>query len=667
MESVAKNRTIYEFDEFRLVPGEELLLRNGEQILLNIKSFGVLKMLVERHGHLVTKSEIIDTVWKDTFVEEGSLTKAIWLIRQALGDTSKEKFIQTVPKRGYRFVFPVSVIADRSGAFRLTELSVPDVPGEFFVPQNGSGTSNGGGKAQSTAELVAPQGAFAFKKVPAFPSSSWLRSPTVWAVGILLVGILVAGVYLNRIARVSSPKVDSVAVVPFTNLTGQENDAYIVDGMTEHLINSLSRIPRLHVAAPSSSFAARDRSIAPQEASRELKVGHLLSGNVQRDGEFLRVSIRLIEGSTGRVVWTDGAFRPAEEIFALQDDVARLSAEAITGNPAAAEVLGNHGTADREAYLHYLKGLYLWHKQTESDTIKAISEFERSVARDPNFALAYCGLADSYTILALTFRPPNETMPKAAEYAAKALTIDPNLPEALFSDASVDLWYRRDISAAERSVRRAIKLRPNYPLAYDLYGNILLTQGRINEGLTEIKRAVELDPLAHFQACDLAWQYYHGGRYADAAALARANLEKVESCPFERLFLGQSLSEMGRNEEAIEELAKIEGYSADWPPAIAERARIYAVMGESEKGKKLLVDLESRASDQYVDPYSVAVVHSGFRDADKTIHWLNRAVEANSYNLIYLDRDPRFNEIKADHRFGELLRRAGLPISAPNP
>jgi TolB-like protein/Tfp pilus assembly protein PilF len=451
--------------------------------------------------------------------------------------------------------------------------------------------------------------------------------------------------------------------MPFSNLTGQENDAYIVDGITEHLINSLSRIPGLQVAAPASSFAVRDRSLSPRDASGELKVGHLLAGSVQRDGEFLRVSLRIIEGDTGKVVWTDGAFRPAAEIFALQDDVARLSAQAITGNPAAAEVLGNYGTADREAYLHYLKGRHLWHRQTELDLRKAISEFEKAVARDPNFALAYCGLSDSYSALAFYFHPPNDSMPKAEEYSAMALSIAPDLPDALFSDASVKLWYRRDLEGARRSVLRAIEMQPDHALAHNLFGDILISEGRIDEGLEKIRHSVRLDPLAHFQACDLAWQQFNGGRYAESATTARSNVEAFPSCPFDRLFLGQSLYMTERPREAMAAIEEIESVSADWVPGIAERAHMYAVSGKKQEAERLLRDLHAMSEQRYVDPYAFAVVSAGLSDADSAFSWLDKAVNANSYSLVFLDRDPRFLSIKNDRRFGEVLRRAGLPIS----
>lgn len=657
------NGNIYEFGDFRLIPDEGLLLRHGEPVPLTLKAFATLTLLVDRHGHLVSKSELLEAVWEGSFVEEGAVSRSVHTIRNALGEEPKSnRFIQTVPRRGYRFVAPVRRINGHSGAFRLHSEN-GGVEFDRAGPDPGAEAVNGSPlKVIASEELPVPPECDE-NSLPRRPGSAVRsRSLALLAAGILLVGVLAAGIYVVRIGRGVPPVVESLAVYPFRNLTGQEDDAYIADGLTDHLINSLSNIPGLYVAASDSSFAARDRSLAPQEVSRELRVGHVLSGNVQRDGEFLRVSLRIIEGETGKVVWTDSAFRPASEIFALQDDIARLSTQAITGSLKAAEVLGDYGTADREAYLHYLKGRHLWHKQTEADTIKAISEFERSIARDPNFALAYCGLADSYTNLALTFRPPNEAMPKAAEYAAKALAIDPELPEALFSEASVNLWYRRDVSAAERSILRALELRPNHSLAHDLYGIILMIKGRIDDGLAEIERAVELDPLAHYQSCDLAWQYYHGGRFADSAALARTNLEKTEACPFERLFLGQSLSAMGRHDEGLGELAKIEAYAEDWHPSIAERARIHAVKGEKERALKLLSDLEARIGGQYVDPYSFAVIYSGLRDADKTLYWLNAAVEANSYNLVFLGRDPRFNEIKADQRFIAVLRRARLPV-----
>jgi TolB-like protein/DNA-binding winged helix-turn-helix (wHTH) protein/Tfp pilus assembly protein PilF len=670
------NGNIYEFGDFRLIPDEGLLLRHGKPVPLTLKAFATLTLLVDRHGHLVSKSELLETVWEGSFVEEGAVSRSVHTIRNALGEGPKSnRFIETVPRRGYRFVAPVRSVVDHPGAFTLAGRNGADPHEAEIVSLNGGGEFNVGVRDPKSLRLngtdqdpVTPSelsGSAEFDETPLGWSD---RSPFLTrllialAAGTLIVGGLAFGVYFYRKAQNPSPRIQSLGVMPFSNLTGQENDAYIVDGITEHLINSLSRIPSLYVAAPASSFVARDRSLDPREASRELKVGHQLSGSVQRDGEFLRVSLRMIEGATGKVVWTRDAFRPAAEIFALQDDVARLSAEAITGNPAAAELIGDYGTADREAYLHYLKGRYLWNRQTELDLTKAISEFEKAVARDPNFALAYCGLSDVYTALAFYFHPPNESMPKAESYAARALSIEPDLPDALFSDASVKFWYRRDFVGARRSVLRALEIRPNHALAHNLYGDILISEGQVDEGLAKIRHSVQLDPLAHFQACDLAWQQFNGGRYDEAAVTARTNVETFPSCPFDRLFLAQSLYMTERPGEAMSAIEEIESVSAGWVPGVAERAHMFAASGKKQDAERLLRDLQTISGQQYVDPYAFAVVSAGLKDADSAFSWLNKAVDANSYNLVFLDRDPRFLSIRKDRRFEEVLRRSGLLV-----
>lgn len=659
------NQHVYQFGDFRLIPAEGLLLRNGDPVSLSIKAYSTLVLLVERHGHLVAKSELLDTVWEGSFVEEGAITRSIWAVRNALGEDRKSGgFIQTVPRRGYRFVGPVTVSTHLSGAYRLT------------LPQEKNGTrpevilaSDRPNSTDEIASVVSTNGSAQRSLVPPVTSevvhTPSFRASRKQVIAVSLSAVFVIAVALGYLGFVgtSDSRVASLAVLPLADLTGTGSDAFIVDGITERLIDSLARVPGLTVAAPGSSFAARDRGLDISKFSRELNVGHVLTGGVQRDGEFLRVSLRLVEGSTGRVIWTHHSATAAADVFALQAMVARSSIEAVAGGVAMPENLTKFGTSDQEAYIAYLKGRYFWHRQTEPDLTKAISEFEKAVARDPNFALAYCGLSDAYNTLAFYFRSPNETMPKAESYAAKALSIEPDSPEALFSDASVKFWYRRDLGGARRSVLRALEARPDHSLAHSLYGDILISEGRIDEGLAAIRHSVELDPLAHFQACDLAWQQFNGGRYAEAAATARANVETFASCPFDRLFLGQSLYMIGRLDDAMTAIAEIETVSAGWAPGVAERAYMYAATGKKRDAERLLRDLQKMSGRQYVDPYAFAVVAAGLNDANSAFSWLDKVVDANSYSLVFLDRDPRFLSIKKDNRFGEVLRRAGLPSS----
>lgn len=660
------NLNVYTFGDFTLVPAEGLLLRNGEPVSLSNKAFSTLVLLVERNGHLVPKSELLETIWEDSFVEEGAITRSIWAVRNALGEDSKSgRFIRTVPRRGYRFVGSVSVSSDISGAYRLAFPPESDGTGHEFallaaVPNSNRDSaavdSINGSHERSIVLPAAPP--VAADNLP-FRSSRAL----VIAGSLAAVFVIVAALgYWGRVGT-SASKVDSLAVLPLANLTGNEADEFIVDGMTEYLIDSLARVPALTVVGPGSSFTARDRGFDVERFSRELGVGHVLTGGVRRDGEFLRVSLRLVEGSTGRVIWTDDSVKSASDVFALEADVAQKSVQAVAGEAVNAVDLTKFGTSDREAHIAYLKGRNLWHRQTEVDVTKAISEFERAVARDPNFAHAYSGLSDSYNTLAFYFRSPNEMMPMAESYAAKALSINPDLTEALFSDASVKLWFRRDLEGASRSILRALEIQPDHALARSLYGDILISKGRIDEGLAEARRSVELDPLAHYQKCALAWQQFNGGRYMEAAATARSNVENFASCPFDRLFLGQSLYMTGRADEAMAAIEGIESVSSRWVPGVAERSFIYSATGRRQDAERVLRELQSMSASQYVDPYAFAVVSAGFGDVDAALAWLDRAVDANSYNLVYLDRDPRFLAIKKDARFAEIVRRAGLPIS----
>ncbi|MEO8041808.1 MAG: winged helix-turn-helix domain-containing protein [Acidobacteriota bacterium] len=636
-------RKTYTFNDFRLDPEARQLSRGAEAVRLTKKPFEVLVYLIENCDRMVTRRELLDTFWHGHDVYEESLTKCIGAIRKGLKDTTENpRFILTHWAEGYRFI---GEVAERPRA----EGSVVEIKRERIVTLT----------VEDDDEVSAA--------IPVARSLN--RRTAIWSLRLPLISTAIAVailattvLYFARQTDQTGPTVvHSLAVLPLANLTGTESDAYLSDGITESLINSLSRDPELAVVAPGSSFAARDRGLDLLTAAKLMAVESVLTGSLQKDDQILRVAVRVIDGASGRVLWTKEFARPETEIFALQDEVARSSTEAISGKQLTASTPSEYGTADVEAYILYLKGRHLWHSQTEENLTKAIMLFEQAVANDKNFVLAYCGLSDAYNSLGFYFRAPNDVMPKAEEYARQALALDGGSADANFSDASVKYMYRRDLPGTEAAITQVIKLAPRHALAHDLYGEYLMTVGRTEQGLDEIRFATELDPLAHFSNCDLGWQYFNARRFDRSVVQSRTSLESTPSCPFDRLWIGESLAETGKFAEALEALERIDqNYKSDWVPAIAQRAYVYAVSGQPENANKLSRQLERLSKDGYVDPYSIAVVRAGLGDLDGTFLWLDKALDANSYNLVFLRLDPRFDKLRADPRFAQLLSRAHL-------
>ena len=632
---VAVLNKIYRWADFELEPAARRLSRGGVRIHLTKKPFAILIYLIEHRDRIVTRDELLKEFWDGHDVYEETLTKSVGAIRKALGESpDAPRYIETRWAEGYRFVGDIQESPDSLAVLEVTRAVKVSV--------------------EETDEAAGDD-----RALPLLPGRA--ISARLW-VGVVIGSVLFAATifFLVRSSFFSQKLPHSLAVLPLTNLTGDETQGYLADGMTEHLIDSLSRDSTIAVVAPGSAFAARDQGMDSRSAAKTLNVEGVITGSLQKDGDILRVAVRLIEGESGKVIWTKEFARSSREIFALQDEVASNSAAALSTRSDKSLTPASYGTSDVEAYISYLKGRYDWHQQTEESELKALTEFEAAVQRDPNFALAYCGLSDTYNTLGFYFRAPNETMPKAEGYAEKALALDDKLPDAYFSEASVKYWYRRDMRSAEAAVKKAIELKPEHALAHDLYGDLLISIDRTEEGLAEVRRATELDPLAHFSNCDLGWQFYNGRHFTQAVDKSRTNLETMASCPYDRLTIGQALAEEGDYSNAESELLAINKYQPDWVPQLAQLGYRYGKAGRKQDAEKVSAKLQLMSRSQFVDPYAFAVIDAGSRDKESALRHLNESIDANSYNLPFLRNDARFDFLKDEPRFQNILVRAGL-------
>lgn len=322
--------------------------------------------------------------------------------------------------------------------------------------------------------------------------------------------------------------------------------------------------------------------------------------------------------------------------------------------------LSKRYTNDNEAYQLYLKGRYFWNKFTEDGIKKGMEYFNQAIEKDPNFALAYAGLADCYSGLAYSFMPPKEAAPVARAYCLKALELDDGLADAHYAIADVKYHYDWDWPAVETELKRVLELNPNHALAYELYGRYLSSMGRQEEGLVQLRRALELDPLSHLTNCYLSMVYYGARQYDQAIEQALTALEMESYCPFEYLWISGSLLEQGKYQEGIIELNKARTQSAEWPPIMASLAYGYAVSGNRAETEKLLAEMQRLAQDRYVDPYLFAIVYSGLGEKDTAFHWLEKAVEVRSKEIPLLKVEPKLDSLRSDPRFAALLKKVRL-------
>ncbi len=629
--------------DFELEPNNLHLWRNGERIHLTNKPFQVLVYLIEHRDRLVSRGELLEKFWNGRDVYEENLTKCVGAVRKALDDRGDDPhFILTHWAEGYRFICPVE---------------------EKFINGNGFEIE----RTTGVRIIVAKDDDEEIKTASLLPEKyrrTSTRTRLIFAsLAVAIVFATAAGAwYLQRPRAEQTQPIHSIAILPLKNLTGDASNDYLSDGMTESLIASLSKIEDLRVISRGSAFAYKDQEVDFSEVGGRLGIESVLVGSVQKEGEALRVGVRLVNTADGHVIWTKEINKPANQIFAVQDEIARNVAVKL--EPQVADKIQTkvveHNTENTEAYRLYLKGRFFWNQQTEEGLNKSIEYFNRAIAEDPNYVLAYCGVSDAYNSMGSYYSAPNAVMPKAREFAAKALAIDKESADAHFSMASVLYWYDWDWPRAELEMTRAIELAPNHGLAHNLYGDYLMSLGREDEGIAEVKRAIELDPLGHFSSCDLGWQFYHAGQYEKAIAQARQNFDTVQNCPFDYLYVGQSLEQTGRYQEANTELDKIQSFSKDWSMGLGEQAYAYAVSGQRAKAEKILVNLAGLQKKQYVDPYSLAIVHVGLGDKDKAIECLEKAAAAKSPFLLFLKSEAKFDNFRSDPRFQDLLRRIGV-------
>jgi serine/threonine-protein kinase len=477
---------------------------------------------------------------------------------------------------------------------------------------------------------------------------------------VLVGGAVALSLYLR--ARKTAAAIESIAVMPFVNESGNADIEYLSDGMTETLISSLSQLPNLNVKGRSSVFRYKGKDLDTKTLGKELGVQAVLYGRVSQRGDQLTLSLELLDAVTENVIWSGKYDRKQADVVSLQSEIARdVSAKLKSKLSGADEAkVTKAATANPEAYQAYLKGRYYWNRRTAETLKKAIEQFKAATDRDPNYAMAYVGLADCYVVLnEYSGIPLSETLPKAKTYAERAIAIDGQLaePHATLGSINEYLW---NWTEAEREFKRAIELNPSYATAFHWYGNFLRDTGRFDEGVSMIKRAHELDPLSSIISNNVASSYQ---TLNDHNASIETSLKLIELDPtFSAAYqpLGISYLKLGRNAEGITALEKAVELSNRAGPKLADLGYGYGVTGKRKEAVAIVKELEEKYAKKEAIPQNIAVAYAGLGDKDKAFEWLEIGFQTKS-DILYLKWAIPYESLRDDSRYKDLMKRMGLP------
>jgi len=611
--------------ELDLQAGE--LHTKGFKVRLQDQPLEVLAMLVDHAGEVVTREELRLKLWPaDTFVDfEHGLNRAINKLREALGDdAAKPRYIETLPRRGYRLIAQV----------------------------------------ESGAGLVPPQ-----PRPQGVPVRSWWVAALCAGVVVSLLAILfaldVGGFRVRLLRRVKPVRIESLAVLPLANLSGDPGQDYLADGMTEELITALAKIGAVRVISHTSVIwfkGARPRG-GLVEIARQLKVDAVVEGSVQRYGDRVRVTAQLIEVKTDRHLWAESYERDFRDILALQAAIARAIADEVRAKvtPQQRLQLASAHPINPEAHEAYLKGRYCWEMRTREGLRRSIKYFQQALEKEPGYAMAHAGLADSFIVLGDNgFLPASEAFPRAREAALKALELDDTLAEAHAALASSLYSYKWDYAGAEREFQRALELSPQCAQAYHKRAINLLAMGRPNEAVSSIKRARELDPLSPRINANVGLILYLTRQYDQAIAELNKSLELDPGNTASFSYLSMAYEQKGMDKEAVQACQKRAALLGETPEWVTQFGRAYATGGIQATKRFLLETWKAGTAHEFVTAYDIARLYAFLGEKDQALDRLKEDSDQYEVDPCMLRHTPQYDSLRSDPRFQDLLRHMNL-------
>jgi len=615
--------------EFNLETGE--LRRGGAPVKLQPQPAKVLAVLIKRADQIVTRYDLAREVWgSETFVDfEQGLNFAIRQIRAALEDNADQpRFLETLPKRGYRFIA------------RLENTVTPPLD-NIDPPAISTGVDS-----------------------PIRKPRSVLRT---WGAAALLVSLvfLTTGyvLILKRTRKASARPIRSLVVLPLQNLSGDPNQDYLADGMTDELTTQLARISSIRVSSRTSAMHYKGTQRALPEIARELKVDAVVEGSIIRVGDRIKLTAQLIDASRDQHLWADSYERDLQDLLSLQVEIARNVAEHIRAKltPEEETRLAQMRPVNPDAFEAYFKGRYFWNKRTEADLKKALAYFNEAIAKDPGYAEAYVGLADCYlSSSAYSVIPLAEAIPLAKAAASKALEIDDSLAEAHSPLGTIKAEYDWDLRGAEKEFQKAIKLNPNDGHAHQFYAeDVLEPEGRSEEADRELVLAEQADPSSLMTRAAAGFAFFLARQYDRAILQEQKTLELDPNFPKAHQMLGVAYQQKAMYDKALNEYHIASSLDPN-PSYLANLAQALALAGKKDEAVAAVHRLTQMSSHMYVHPYTIALVYVALGDHDQSLVWLEKARSERCWILIYLNVDPRLDPLRSDPRFQALQRRVGL-------
>ena len=617
--------TQFSFSSFWLDVEKRQLLHRNQPVILTRKALDTLGVLVQNAGRVVSREELKRLVWGDAPVEEATIAQNIFTLRKTLSEHEPgQNLIETIAGVGYRFTGEVQPYSSEAsprrdeGAERLRPLLLAKFQVRFF----------------------------------------WIGAVVALAIA------LVAGIWWRYAPR-HSARIESLAVLPFANLTGDPQQEYLAEGISDALLTDMAQISGLRVISGSSA-ARYAKSDPARKIVQDLRVDALVEGAVLKNGDQLAVDVRLVQAADEHTLWTARFELSPHDLLGLNYTISRSLTQQLEspGREHLVAAQSSVGTGNVEAYNEYLKGRFFWNKRTEGAFVKAIAYFDHAIVLDPKYARAYAGLADTYALggsLPNATIPRREAMPKAREAAFTALQLDQSLAEAHTSLAFVKMQYEWDWPGSEKEFKRALELNPNYPTAHQWYAIWLMAQGNSAAALEEERRAQQNDPLSMIIKTDTVQLLVYAERCDEAILQARSALEIDPTFLLAHIYLAEAYAEKQNYSAAILELRKAVdlGEGGSW--ALSDLARTYALASQKDKSRVILRDLLKGAKGHEDLTIEVAKIYAALGEKDQAFAWLEKAYRNRAGGLILLNPVPDFQTLHSDPRFADLERRLGLP------
>jgi DNA-binding winged helix-turn-helix (wHTH) protein/TolB-like protein/Tfp pilus assembly protein PilF len=626
----------YEFGNFRLDALTRTLLRDGQAVPLAPKAFEMMLALAESHEKILSKDDLMRRIWPDTIVEENNLTVIISILRKALGENpSQHRYIVTIPGRGYRFVAKVNEVAEEERAVAAAEVQRDD---RVVYP-------------------VEPPAQSVFHRYAQFFRICGL---------VLVAGIcILIGTMVLSGGRVTDARIGSIAILPFKPLASDTSEPYLGLGLADVIITHLGNLHDVIVRPTSTILRYAGLNQDPLEAGRALKVDSILDGHFQLVKDRIRLTIQVIRVRDGETLWSETFDDKFTNLFSMQDAISERVAHAlmIRLKDGEKQRMKKRYTDDPEAYQLYLYGRYFWNRRTADGLRKAAAYFTQASEKDPSFALAYAGLADSYCLFDYySVLPANQSYPKAKDAALKALSLDPGLAQPHVALGLVDVVYEWNWGEAEREYQQAIDLNPNYATAHQWYGEYLAAIGRDQESQTEMQKALNLDPLSLIGNSAAGLGFYFGHHYDQSIERIRKSLELDNDFWPAHWFLGWSLLAAHQNKDAIGHMEQARIVSGNNTRALAELGYAQAMAGNRAQARRVYEELKAESNRTYVSPFGLALIAAAMGLNNEAFNWLDRAADEHTWDIIYLNRDPKLDSLRSDPRFHALAKRVGLTL-----